>query len=798
MQQSYNLPCLYYIIADIPENDEKRASAFSLAYIQYLEQLGITDPVEIEKKLTGISMFSQFSNVDRKTPLDFLSVGGNRYQLTDGKSFTEYKKALSTACSEPMSFSSLLKNTDPDLSLCHTCKYSSHYEGSMYEMELSLMRSALESEDSFKKISEQSLPELFRSWLDLFDILPKIRQPHAFPAFLCLANSIKAHTDDYFNGLFSGDYLMIRSDFITELSSFGIVQDACAGLEDYDKFIFEYLMDTIQNVSSHPDTDMDALIDKLLTREPYNPPFDADMTPYVSISSKQSEQSELDFLAASSTEQPAKPKRRRKKKPSRPEIEVTTADSQKLDRFINGIEEQPFHYSLPGPLEPSEKDDNMPTKLHTDLHTDLDMETETEKIDVTATDILSKDGDILSESHRIGLPLDETISYNADMGNLYQPDDDYDDDEDDEDEDAGASDGHITDTDSGNGMDTIEETAITRTNAIMDNDTGFQPPCPVLDQDDADRTANELPAPAPAKEPDTPETAFNILADASRIKQEDIADFKTIDTTSCMDRILSLSNNQGYCVAEPVVISGKDYLLLSANSQFFVSAADNRMLEPLLKKRDLPIVSLHPHALYGICIRHGLSLRNVYPLPDMIYLHHIQVVPFQTPKECIKQCIKLYGICLEKDTDTALLPKRSLLCEAYGYSFYRDRFLNMTADHRLLSYENCKPVCSAFKKRSTDTSVIPGRMVTVTFAHQAYSSTQYQELSEMIFMILSEKGIFRQMDISILGTEPDTFSLFIGDSCYLYLHTYIPSLLFETAYDAGMKNLHFDLTETKF
>ena len=55
------LPCFKYIVQKIDKSNTSATASFALAYIQYLEKCGITEPAKIEQQFFKITLLSQFN-----------------------------------------------------------------------------------------------------------------------------------------------------------------------------------------------------------------------------------------------------------------------------------------------------------------------------------------------------------------------------------------------------------------------------------------------------------------------------------------------------------------------------------------------------------------------------------------------------------------------------------------------------------------------------------------------------------------------------------------------------------------
>lgn len=731
------LPCSYYITAGLQDNHTKTQAVFTLAYIQYLEKSGIVEPKEIQQSLTSLALFAPFSNVERKTPLDFLSVKGTSYHLHTPEELEQYKSALYAVAKEPQSLSALFSKTDKHLSVCHICKYSAGYTNSEYQKELSLARAVLKDSSSFSILAAYSLEDMqkiFLSWTELFELLPKIRKPVAFPALFCVMQSICMNVSAYFDGFFEADYLSVASDFKKILGEYHIRKNTCMELEDYDRIVFHAILELIMTVS--PCEDIQATCDELLNRTSYVPPFCADDVPSVILPN-------------------AKKKERTKRKvtSTTPVYRPVSYADRELDAFLES------EMVADTPLLGIETSDTLGNHLEYTLEDNIeDTNMEVEEIHISSTDILSSDGTVISSPEKAALPYDDTI---MDDLSAFFDDTEVADDIDDDYE-------NISDVSEPEPEPSTQE--------------------PVEQKEDT--TLNDEFSPISPAEP------FHLSLDIPQIVEEEIKVFTMLINKDDFQPLNSLLNTYKYAVFAPVWYLKDVYILVYCKERYYMTSLKNENMANILKKRDICKVSPFAQALYGYSCKEHILVRNVYPVVDMTRLYDIPFVSYQNIAELLHICNENYGICLEEDVAAALLPQRALLCEAHGYSFFRDRFIKVIKkDCLAFTYTDTYDITMTPFSYKQEDFVSPGSILEITFPKETYTAEQYQGLQTLLLLHLTDKGMFRQMDLSLLSQTTHQLSFFIGRGCQRYLYTYIPSLLFDLGREKDMRNLHFDVKQ---
>ena len=310
-----DLPCFKYILANVGDNNTSTTAAFTLAYIQYLNRSGIQDYFAIEKSLRRFSLVAQMNFVSRTTPIDLLEIKGKKYRLTDENSFNEYVSILLEECRNgPMSFSALYKKVDARLSICNICPMSLHYTCSETEKEVKLAKYVFQGSSNFNTIVScyDDIDKLFTSYTDLYTVLNNLTKSYCAPLYHALFSAIYANVSAFFNPLFdTKGYTTIRSAFIKNLNKYGISSRCKNFSPDYDKQIYDFLIQVFENIE---DIDKDTALryrKELLQREPYEPAFDVDAVPSVLPVSKSQKASSNN---ANASDVSAAGKRRRKKK----------------------------------------------------------------------------------------------------------------------------------------------------------------------------------------------------------------------------------------------------------------------------------------------------------------------------------------------------------------------------------------------------------------------------------------------------------------------------------------------------
>lgn len=465
----------------------------------------------------------------------------------------------------------------------------------------------------------------------------------------------------------------------------------------------------------------------LLDRTPYKPPFDADGVPSVPV-----------------MEKPA-PKKKGKKK-GRMEPLPMSSTAHALDNFIG----ENVEYNLECKMEYG-----LGCKMECDPN-----EPDVEKIDASATEVLSSDEEILVTPDRMALPCSEE-DLSEIPKSIYDPDSDYVDDEDCVDDET----------------DTVLEELI---------DSG----------DSQDITSVDIePVNTKTVHEELPAQATQAVQTTCPALSEDIIQaFLPFGTEADYNRLLTLGKRQGYCVILPVFVGKKAHLILNCERYTYQASFDQPLLSKYLKCREIKLVTAYPYALYGMCCKAGILVRNVFPLYDMMQAYDLSFQPYENVSVFLDQCVSCYHACLEKDATAALLPHKALLCEAYGYSFYRDRFLTMKEDACSLVYNNGLLSFIPFSYQDVGKKV-SGKLLEYSFNVGVYSDKQYRKLTEEVIAVFADKGLFRKMDFSILDFNENRIVFFAGDSCYRYLYSYIPYVFFGRAKLHSMKNFGFDLKE---
>lgn len=747
MKRIDSLPCFYYIIASLKDEDKKQQVSFTLSYIHYLQKEGITFPKEVEQNLSKLPLLAQFSNADRKTPLDFLTVDGITYHLTE-TSMSEYMDALYKACGRPLSFMELFSKLDKKHSICHLCPYTQIYFNKEQETEESFAKTLLERDDFFLSLKPDDIPKIFQSYYELSNFLPNIRKPIAFPALECLIAAVQIHTADYFGGFFSRDYTVIADSFRKQLSRYGIRKSSCSGLETYDSIIYERLINLLSEAK--PCDTPEALYQMLLSPREYSPAFLADTEPDIP-----------------KKDRPASGKKERRKKtdkqkdPVRPSYAGTILDNVVNSPEIpligsNGI--YPDSILLDSDIH-SSAHSNIHSNLHSNLHPA--MTEEVTNMDASQIDVLNTDGEIVHTGERQGLPC-----YDADMGSLYEAEEwneDWEDLSEEEDE-------TIQDE---------ESPADVLTKASAD----------ILCQNNTDTTS--------LQKKHVGNGLSSLPENMPFFSEKQISDdIYRVPDVPASDRMMSLVKSAGYCIIEPVLLNKQCHLCILYKKIVYIAPfAKKELIQPLLRDKKIVKATLFPFALYGTCQQFSLSLKNVYPLTELALRSGIYGESF--PKDITEQLLyagNIYNLCKMSEGAAALLPKITLLTEALGYSFYRSRFLHVTGNFYLVTYKEDGIACTPYHY-CNEKGTLNGSVYTYSFLKQ-YHKEQYRELIENLIASMSDRGLFRRLNVTILSMSHDSVSFYIDALCQEYLTTVISSNIFTAAYEMGLKNIDFVVTSS--
>lgn len=753
MKRIDSLPCFYYIIASFKDGDTKQQASFALSYIHYLQKEKKALPVQIEQGLSKLVLLAQFSNAGRVTPLDFLTLEGCTYHLTDDASLSAYTDALYQVCGRPLSFRDLFSKTDKNQSpsICHLCPYSKNYCNAEEKTEVSFARTILEKDDFFLSLKPDDIPKIFRSYYELSDLIPNIRKPIAFPALECLITAVQIHAADYFGGFFSKDYTVIADSFRKQLSKYGVRKNTCSNLQAYDSMIYDSLLRLLSTAEL---CEVQEIYQALLSDRDYTPPFLADFIP-----------------ALPKTDGASKKKERKKKGVSQEEPIYPSHAGAVLDSVVNSAV-IPLLSLNDGALDGYKPKSNIGSKIDSNLGSNMGSKTDSnlddntfckdEEVTVTNADaaqidVINTSGEIIHAGERKGIPC-----YDADMGSLYEAgewDEDWEDLSDEETEQVQDEEPYADIS--------IEEPAA-------------DPPV----QDDAElmqfpkqNTKNGLVS--------LPE---NMPFFTDKHITSDI--YKVPDMPSS-DRMTSFIKSAGYCILEPVLLNKQCCLcILHGESIYMVPFTQKELIQPLLKDKKIIKATLFPFALYGTCRQYSISLKNVYPLAELAIRSGIYAGDF--PKDLAGQLMyakNIYTLCQKSESAAALLPKTAALTEALGNSFYRSRFLHMTGNCYLVGYTEDGISCTPYSYRG-EKGELNGYVYTYTFLKQ-YPPKQYKNLIERLLVYMSEHGLFRQLNVAVLSMTTVSVSFFMDKACQDYLTTVISSYIFSTAYEMGLKNIDF-------
>ncbi len=277
-----DLPCFKYIVLNIRDNAWATQVSFTISYLKYLEDAGITEPEQILAKFENILFMSQTSK-NRKKHLDLLQIRKQKYELTDRESVEGFKGVLYSMMKKPASFSNLYHAVDERMSMCHFCPFNEQYSLTNFDKEMKLFVYMLASENHFKQIAKKfmSLDRIFSSWTDLYKILNGVERPYAFQGFYIIAYSIFHNRDDYYNFIPMGDpeehkasvlYKTIQEQLGSK--KYGISGEKKDIRGDYTKEIYQYLL----SIQAEPITDSEAsaYIKELLAYS-YQPEYYADI-----------------------------------------------------------------------------------------------------------------------------------------------------------------------------------------------------------------------------------------------------------------------------------------------------------------------------------------------------------------------------------------------------------------------------------------------------------------------------------------------------------------------------------------
>lgn len=802
------LPCFKYIVQKIDKSNTSATASFALAYIQYLEKCGITEPAKIEQQFFKITLLSQF-NPNSTESLDLLTVNGKHYTLSSPQQLDTYCRDLLKLCKKPRSFSALYKLSDAKLQVCKFCPMSEHFTLSYQKEEIQLLKFILTDSKSFRKIITciDDIEKLFFSYDELYNIFGDITKPVCFPAISALVECIFQKTDLFFNPVLQARcFPEIKNIFEKKLRTYGIK----AGIDNlpatYAQDIYDYVLKSTNDV---PDLEDDAALgikEKLVNRDPYSPPFDADATP------------QLHDKAPSAKK--ASDASGRKKTGRKKEIEhyhTTTALSHDIDVEM-GLDTPLKEYKVEGSLETDNAQD-IPVPSEEEFK-----KMESEIITADETDILSSDDEVIVEhtaqndSTIAGFDDDIEVEFGAD-----EEDEEYDTSEcqplppeavaDTRDIISSVSVGD-TSSDvlnemgkdisvsssadnqaSGSETDSFEAVPLSGSGAgqsdsheVAVEERPLQPKADDAGADDAGTAIATL----------TP-ISYNAILDLRLpllVSGRELSDISIVNDVPATDRVISYGMLNGFCIMDIVVADDVTWFVFCAYNKLFRIRADLHFYKDIVSFSKFLIFSSRPLAVYSYLSEHEIVLKKgrIIPVDNLLFANK-KLHTFAKLSEFYRV---LYQDALQyfAKTKSEDLMAAALLYNVYGVSLNRNRYFtvkNPNGGYAFAYDEKGNVIQSAPEDENTITNTTGGCLLIFKYNGVAAGNHLYHKLTQAVLLSLAEKGCFNKFHVSVFNWCNDSFTLYADAFCVDYIYNVTLVSLFKESASLKIYPLNISL-----
>ena len=809
MEQKNNipttLPCFKYIAQKIDKNNASATASFALAYIQYLEKCGITEPAKIEQHFFKITLLSQF-NPNSTESLDLLTINGKHYTLSSPKQFDTYCRDLLKLCKKPRSFSALYKLSDAKLQVCKFCPMSEHFTLFYQKEELQLLKFILTNSKSFRKIITciDDIEKLFVSYDELYNIFGDITKPICFPALSTLVDCIFQKTDLFFNPVLQVKcFPEIKTIFEKKLRTYGVRNGIDNLPATYAEDIYEYILKLADNALDLTEDAALALKEKLISRKPYSPIFDADATPQIG-----SRTSSGGNTSVSSSNR----KTRRKKEMEH--YHTSTALSHSMDVEM-GLDTPLKEYKVEGSLETDDAQD-IPIPSEEEFKN-----MESEIIAADETDILSSDDEVIvehtaqSDSTISGFDDDIEVEFGADEEDEY---------------------------DSSECQPLRSEADMDTEGAISSAPTGVDRP-DVLDKEEQDKPAlSDIQSSGPetgsfesaplsgsvAEQADNHEEiledrpiqpvtgdhctdaaytaiatltpiSYNTILDLRMpllVSSHELADIPMVNDIPATDRVISYGLLNGFCIMDIVVADDVTWFLFCAYNKLFRIRADLHFYKDIVSFSKFLILSSRPLAVYSYLSEHDIILKKgrIIPIDNLLFANE-KLRTFTKLSEFYKL---LYQDTLQylAKTKREILTTAALLYNVYGVSLNRNRYFtikNPDGGYAFAYDEKGNVIQSAPEDENSITNATGGCLLVFKYNDVAAGNPLCYKLTQAVLLALAEKGCFNKFHVSVFNWSNDSFTLYADAFCVDYIYNITLVSLFKESASLKIYPLNISL-----
>jgi len=795
-----NLPCFRYILENIGDGNITTLASFTLSYIRYLQNVGITTPNEIVDALNKLSLTAQRSMVNRSTPLDFLTIKGTRYSIDSEELFDKYMNELLKACKDaPASFSMLYKKQDSRLSLCNLCPMSSQYSLSYAQKELLLSKYTFENVGNFNKIITciGDIEALFHTYIDMYMVLNHITKAYAAPLYQLLFRSIYTNTT-YFNPLFgTREYRAIRRPFIKALNAYGLTNRNKNFDPDFDMIIYEYLVAAMDEVVLIDTETALAYKQELMCREKYTPDFEVDAIPAVVPLTKTSNSKNTSKSRTSGISVDNNKKNTRKIRGNKV-IDIYDMSTPLSDAFdvMSGITDMSTSV-LDAPM------------LEEKVHSVVD---DVVSVSLEKEDIVSSDGEIIvehivEEEGTLHYDEDEQFDDWADLEDEYEEDV----------ENAASGNGVFYEDTVQKDMDDIELSKQQESSLLADadklvlmngniasasvdvddkNDTSVVGESDAITDDISSADIEMLDNETIQETSQSFEISMLLSSLCFNMKASD--NIEEILYDNQYDRLISRISESTYIVMEPGQITidekSQDIILLYAGKEFCYVKPDSLYLQRLLDFHKYTAYSARLIRLYSLFEENNIVCKNkelFVPLIEILELLNqpdIFLLPVTEYLHFLWENITAYRLKVGGET-TELACKYSLLYSAYGYSLRHNRFLNHSKD-KTLCYNTDGSVTFFDYTYEAGTRGMAGTIFDFIFHLPSDKQESSFALSEDIILKMCKGAFFQKFNLQLFFLSEERIRIYADTYCSDYVCNYILMHFFKIGIRYGLKPLN--------
>ncbi len=749
-------PCIPYILSHLSDNDTSALAAFLLSYIQFLLHSGVTGYKEISNRIDMLSLVMQNDLVGRKEVLNPKAVKGVTYEIQSEADYTVYIKALYEACGEnPKTFKELFCEYYPGKErLCGLCPYSTAYTQADERRELELAKYIFQDSNNYDYVREKGIPyrTLFRSCIDLYDVLPTGADSIVIPGLAILIETIGDSIVEYY-------YLnQCSSAFVNRLEEFGINAELLKeNYATYTAMIYSFLRESIDNVTLMSNYNVDFEIAYLSDRKAYEPEYLADgsLLPYHMLKEATDLEDTRKEVGEDLNEIRVDHKKKNYVRRRKKTIEIVGAAT---------LEEAVFD------------------EFNEDIVPDVTVESEPADDDLLVERISENDIEVVTKDGLIADPnvIEETVDEDADETDEYEEDSTY----------TGFFRRSPVNDAADETFEYTERSEETEESAKTEETVSESETEPLSLSCKEEKTDT------------TPIRDYNQLLVCDEIA--DTKGFLVYDETISDPDKAAISNffsTLGRCVAEPVVYGEQTMCVLYGKGKCYLLPLP--LAYDVVCYKRIHVSSMKAYALYGAYgllnnAEHNYIKKNkmsmVYPILDLFKMEQRPISCDDIPSDLLKR-LSVTERYAKEYLARPLTQKAEALIHtvaSLGYSLYRSRYLSTASSDLLFSID---------KKGALAPRPGAGRLV-LDEEHFSTFQMVYRDIGQMdaedyagltynLLQFMDLRGDARSLPYSVIDFHPDCGDLTIVTSRYCkdYVQTILSMYLDFLAHKQGIRNL---------